>query len=133
MPEPSSTTATGLVSLAIVLFGGSSAAGELGAVVFGALAGALWALRSGDSLGRFGGALLVAKLVMTAVALTWLVAWWLQSEYAVPPHQSMGVVAFLIAAVGNRWQSLGGLIFNAGREVLARFSRGARASKDPES
>jgi hypothetical protein len=129
MPEPSSSTATGLVSLAIALAGASSAAGELGAVIFGALAGALWSLRSGDTPGRFGGALLVAKLVMTAVVLTWVIAWWLHVQYEIPPQHSLGVVAFLIAAVGNRWSAVGGLIFNAGRDVLARLSRGERNTK----
>jgi hypothetical protein len=124
MGEPSSSTATGLVALAIAMFGGSAAAGEFGAVVFGALAGSMWAMKAGEPKGRMGSAWLVLKLVMTALVMTWMVAWWLREEYALPPTETLGVVAFCLAAVGDKWHSLGGVIFNTFRDLFARFAKG---------
>lgn len=130
MGEPSSSTATGLVALAIALFGGSAAAGEFGAVVFGALAGSMWALRTGESQGRVAGALLVLKLVMTALVMTWIVAWWLRHEYELPPSQTLGVVAFCLAAVGDNWKAFGGLVFGTFRDLISRIGRGQKPDND---
>lgn len=131
MGEPSSSTATGLVALAIALFGGSAAAGEFGAVVFGALAGSMWAMKASESTGRMASAALVLKLVMTALVMTWIVAWWLREEYALPPTETLGVVAFCLAAVGDKWKHLGGLIFNGIGDLIARLSRGRQSHHQP--
>lgn len=105
MAEPTtSTAATGLVALAIAFLG--PAAGEYAVIVLAALAGALWALQRMPTHTRADGALLVFRLVLTAVVLTGGAAWWLETQHQLPSQQVLAPIAFLIGGWGERLPAL---------------------------
>ena len=104
MAEPATTTSAGIVAIAIVLLG--PIAGEHAAIPFCALAGALWALSSAKCETRAQGALLVLRLVLTAVVLTGACVWLLEDLYSWPARHVLPGVAFLIGLFGHRWPSL---------------------------
>ena len=118
MPEPTTGGSVGLVAIAIALLG--PAAGPYAVIVLSALAGALWALSRSETATRAHGALLLARLVATAIVLTGTVAWWLESQYKVPAHQLLAPVAFGIGAVGDGWRA----VLDS---LVARLSRGGAA------
>lgn len=114
MPEPTTGGSVGLVAIAIALLG--PAAGPYAVIVLSALAGALWALSRSETATRVHGALLLARLVVTAIVLTGAVAWWLESQYKLPAHQLLAPVAFGIGAMGDGWRSvIDGLVARLGR------------------
>lgn len=102
MSEPSSVAQAGLVAIAIALFG--PLAGQYAVIVLAALAGALWALSEAKTRG-VGSAMLLVRLILTALVLAGAPTWWLEMHYDLPAHQILAPVAFLIAAVGDRWRS----------------------------
>lgn len=105
MTEPATSTGgASVVVAAVALFG--PAAGEYAAVLFGALAGALWALSAREGITRGQGAMLVLRLVLTAFVLTGLVAAWIESQWAVPAKTALAPAALAIAAIGDRWRDL---------------------------
>lgn len=104
MVEPTGASAKSVVTLAVLMFG--AAAGEYAAIVFCALAGSLWALQDATTESRVQGALLVFRLVLTAVVLTSPIAWWLEAEYHWPAHRMLALLAFGIGALGDRWRDL---------------------------
>jgi len=87
-------------------------AGEYAVIVLASLAGALWALSRVPAVSRVGAALLIARLVLTAVVLTSAAAWWLEQRYAVPLQQLLAPVAFAIGAFGDRWPALLGELWD---------------------
>jgi hypothetical protein len=121
MSEPTSTTAaTGLVALAVALVG--PMAGEYAVIVLSALAGSLWALSRSTTATRAAGALLVLRLVLTAVVLAGGASWWLSTQYSIPAHQLLAPVAFGVGAIGNGWGSL----INAALGMLRRRMDGGK-------
>lgn len=109
MTEPtSSTAATGLVALAIAALGPH--AGPYAAIVVAALAGALWALGDADTGSRRAGALLLLRLVATAVVLTVSISVALEQAYGWPAQQLLAPVAFAIGMGGDRWRALAGAV-----------------------
>ena len=101
MAEPTAPTTVGIVVLASAVLG--PAAGEYAVIVLSALAGGLWALGKLATPSRTAGALLLLRLLLTAVVLTGGAAWWIDSHYQIPAHQLLAPIAFLIAALGDRW------------------------------
>lgn len=105
MTEPASTTSgVGLVVALVALLG--PAAGEYATILFAALAGALWPLSAAAGITRAAGALMVLRLVLTAFALTGVIAWWVQSTWHVPATTILAPVAFGISALGDNWRPL---------------------------
>lgn len=102
MSEPSSVAQAGLVAIAIALFG--PLAGQYAVIVLAALAGALWTLSEAKTR-CVGSAMLLVRLILTALVLAGAATWWLESHYDLPAHQILAPVAFLIAAIGDRWRS----------------------------
>lgn len=120
MSEPVSPTGVGLVVLATAILG--PAAGEYAVIVLSALAGSLWALGKLQTASRAAGALLMLRLMLTAVALTGVSAWWLDAHYQIPAHQLLAPISFSIAALGDRW----GPVLDAVSARLARMIGGAQ-------
>lgn len=120
MAEPASTTSgAGLAVTLVALVG--PAAGEYATIMFAALAGALWPLSAAAGLTRAAGALMVLRLVLTAFALTGVVAWWVQSTWHVPATTLLAPVAFGISALGDNWRSLiAALVARAGAILSGR-------------
>jgi hypothetical protein len=114
MSEPTAVTATGLVAIGVALLG--PMAGEYAVIVLSALAGSLWALSRSSTDTRAAGALLVLRLVLTAVVLAGGASWWLSGHYSIPAHHLLAPVAFCIGAIGNGWGSL----INAALGMLRR-------------
>lgn len=79
------------------------AAGEYAVIVLSALAGSLWALGKLQTASRAAGAMLMLRLMLTAVVLTGSAAWWIDVTYRIPAHQLLAPIAFFIAALGDRW------------------------------
>ena len=90
--------------LAVALAG--PVAGEYIAILFGALAGSLWALGKMKTATRAAGAYLVVRLVLTSCVITGPLAWWLGVRYDFPANQLLAPVALGIAAFGDRWGAL---------------------------
>lgn len=95
MTEPTIPVSAGMIALGVALFG--TMAGPYAVLLLSALAGALWALSVANTAGPRAGALLVLRLVLTAVALTGGLAWWLESSYQWPAQHTVGPIAFAIA------------------------------------
>lgn len=108
--EPTTASAKGVLALAVLIFG--TAAGEYAAIVFAALAGSLWALSKIETPTRRNAALLMLRLVMTAVVLTSPVAWYLEAEHRWPAHHMLAPVAFFIGALGDRWPTVVGELWD---------------------
>ena len=102
MPEPTSTAGLSLTAFAIALLG--PFAGPYSAIVFAALAGALWPLSSTDGLTRSAGAWLLLRCVLTATVLTSTASAALASQYDIPPTELLSPVAFVLSAMGNGWK-----------------------------
>lgn len=99
-----SSSTKGVVAIATLIFG--AAAGEYAAIVFCALAGSLWALQRVKTDTRVDGALMILRLVLTAVVLTAPALWWLEANYHWPAGRMLPPVAFAIGAFGDRWPEL---------------------------
>lgn len=104
MAEPTMPASVGIVTIAVALLG--PMAGPYAVIVLSALAGALWALAAAPTDGRRAGALLMLRLVLTAVVLTGGVAWALEAQYGWPAHQLLAPVAFATGMGGDRWRAL---------------------------
>lgn len=104
MTEPTIPATVGIVALGVALLG--PMAGPYAVIVLAALAGALWALAQTPTANRSSGALLLLRLVLSAVVLTSGVAWFLEAQYAWPAHHVLAPVAFAIGMGGDRWRVL---------------------------
>jgi hypothetical protein len=105
MAEPTTPIGAGLVAVAVAVLG--PMAGEYAVIVLSALAGSLWALSRASTATRGQGALLVARLVLTAVVLTGGASWWLATHHTnLPVQELLPPVAFFIGAIGNGWTSI---------------------------
>jgi hypothetical protein len=100
MAEPQASVTALAVALISPLFG------QYAVIVFAALAGSLWPLSAAPTATRMDGAKLLLRLVCTSAALSGFVAWALEQKAGFPASQAMAPVAFLIAAMGNRWGEL---------------------------
>lgn len=114
MPEPQ------ISPTAVIVAGAAPFTGQYAVIVFAALAGALWPLAAAKTATRLEAAMLLVRLVGTAAALTYAVAWLLEQKAGVPASVALSPVAFLIAAIGNRW----GLLFDEAVERARRVIRG---------
>jgi len=104
MTEPTIPASVGIVTLAVAFLG--PMAGPYAVIVLSALAGALWALAAAPTDSRRAGAVLMLRLVLTAVVLTSGVAWALETQYGWPAHQLLAPVAFGVGMGGDRWRAL---------------------------
>ena len=110
MTEPTTSTGAGIVAVSVAILG--PMAGEYAVIVLAALAGSLWALSRLSTASRVDAALLILRLVLTAVVLAGGAAWWLQTQYAWPAQQMLAPVAFAIGAVGDRWTAFFELLYD---------------------
>lgn len=119
MSEPASTASgsTSLAAALVALLG--PIAGDYAAIVFAALAGAMWPLSERDGLTRSDGAWLLLRLVGTSVALTGLVAWAVHRYAEVPVSLALAPVSWAIAAFGDRWRGLIGQLAARVRRTIA--------------
>lgn len=108
MPEPTSTAGLSLTAFAIALMG--PFAGPYSAIVFAALAGALWPLSSTEGLTRTAGAWLMLRCVLTATVLTSGASAFLAARYDIPPTELLSPVAFVLSAMGNGWKPVIGAV-----------------------
>lgn len=116
MAEPASTSSTSLAAALVVVLG--PVAGEYAAVVFAALAGALWPLSAKSGITRLDGAWLLLRLVLTAIVLTGAVVWLIYRQTGVPLTVSAAPVAFVIAAIGDRWRGLFAAVADRAKRAL---------------
>lgn len=126
MTEPTTTTGAGIIAVSVALLG--PMAGEYAVIVVSALAGSLWALSRVSAATRADGALLIFRLVLTAVMLTSGAAYLIQSHYDLPVHQLLAPVAFAIGALGDRWPRL---LEAAFERLMALLGRGRNDKESP--
>ncbi len=111
MAEPTTTTGTagiGLGTSLVVILGPAAGAGAT--ILFAALSGALWALVEKKDLTKSQGAFLVLRLVLTSLALTGTIALWIEAHYKIPALSLLSPLAFGIAAIGERWRTIFGVL-----------------------
>ena len=106
MPEPQTSTLAGglFTAVAAVL------TGDYFVIVVCALAGATWPLAAATTHTRTQGAFLLVRLVLTAAALSSVAAYLIGFYLHVPATKALAPVAFLIAAMGDRWQTIIGAL-----------------------
>ena len=106
MAEPIQTTVAGvsLVTLAVAFFGPQ--AGPYIVIILGSIGGGLWALSSAVLASRMAGAWLMLRCVVTAVVLTAVIAGIVGPWLGIVVTEAYAVVAFVIGALGNRWQDI---------------------------
>lgn len=80
--------------------------GDTVTIILGATFGALWAIGNAETKSRWDALILVVKLVGTALALTGLLAYLLETNGHVPATRTLAPIAFLISMVGTRWPKL---------------------------
>ena len=122
MTEPTTTSGAGIIAVSVALLG--PMAGEYAVIIVSALAGSLWALSRMPSSSRTDGALLIFRLVLTAVVLTSGAAFLLQAHYDWPAHHLLAPVAFVIGAFGDRWPRLFEVIFNRMTAAIEQIKSG---------
>lgn len=112
-----------LAAFAVALLGPDY--GPAVAILFAAMAGAVWGLASVPTAGRLAGAGLFIRFTITACVLvgggTALAHEYLSVKWSSPVDLSV-LVAFVIAAVGNRWGDI--LARLDPSKLLARGPRG---------
>lgn len=101
MTEPTYSISHIFAAMAMAAAGYVS--GDYVSILFGAVAGSLWPLSNASTKTRAEGALLVFKLVATALALTSFAAWMLERSQDIPAARTLAPIAFLIAVLGNSW------------------------------
>jgi len=89
------------VTLAVALFG--QQAGPYIVIMLGSIGGGLWALSSTKLDTRLQGVWLLARCMITAVALTAIIATMIGPWFGVTATEAYVVVAFVIGAMGNKW------------------------------
>ena len=120
--EPTSVGSIGLTALLVALLGPAS--GEYAAIVFAALAGAMWPLSTMQGTTKRSGAFFLIKIVITAVVLTGGATYWLEQNYNFPARYGMTVVAFIIGALGNGWGPVIDGVRDAVVAIVIRFGKG---------
>ena len=81
----------GLAAALVAVLG--PVAGEYAAILFAALAGALWPLSARKGITRGEGALLLLRLVATSVVLTGMAAYYVHQYTGVPVLTAMSEIA----------------------------------------
>lgn len=106
MTEPVSPAIAGvsLITLAVALVGPQ--AGPYVVIILGSIGGGLWALSSTALPTRTAGAWLMLRCVVTAIVLTAVIAGFTGPLLGVSVSEAYAVVAFVIGAMGNRWQDV---------------------------
>ena len=113
MAEPTSATAT---SLSVATAGGllGPLAGPWAIVIICALAGAQWAVSREKLDSTWAGAALMFRCVITSCVLSGFVSWMMSKAYpAFSSVELLGPVAFVVAALGNRVNSVIDRVSNA--------------------
>ena len=106
MAEPQmSTLAGGLLTAAAAVL-----TGDYFVICVCALAGATWPLAAASTQTRMQGAFLLVRLVLTAAALSSVAAYLIEAHFHIPATKALAPVAFLIAAMGDRWQTILGAL-----------------------
>lgn len=103
-PQTSMLTGTLFTAAAAVL------TGDYFVIFVCALAGSTWPLAAASTQTRLQGAFLLVRLVLTASALSGVAAYFIESHLHVPATKALAPVAFLIAALGDRWQTILGAL-----------------------
>lgn len=118
MAEPTTTTtSTGVVAVLIAALG--PVAGPYSLIVMAALAGALWPLSSMDGTSRAQGALMLLRVVTTAVCVAGAAGWLVERWTGVPAYDALALASFAIGALGNGWRRIASGL-GAGLAALAR-------------
>lgn len=107
MAEPTSSAAlagVSLVTLAVALFGPTS--GPYIVIVLSSIGGGLWALSSSTLASRLAGVWLMLRCVLTAIVLTAVIAGLVGPYIRLQGVEAYAVVAFMIGALGNKWQDI---------------------------
>lgn len=126
MAEPASTSVAvagvSLVTLATALLGPTVGPliGPYVVIILCSAVGAQWALLASPSMSKAEAALLMVRVVGTAVVLTAMVAQVVGAYFNVAVTESYGAVAFTIGALGHRWNDL---IDAARQRLVAIISR----------
>lgn len=125
MTEPSSTAgAVSLMALAVTLFGPQF--GPYFVIVLGSIGGSFWAVAQTDTATRIQSAMVFARAIVTAVVLTALISKSVAGFFdGVTAPEIYGAVAFVIGALGNRWQD----IFDAIKNRVATAITSSGGSK----
>lgn len=103
MAEPIQSAAgvISLVALATSLFGPQ--AGPYVVILLASIGGGLWALSSAVLETRLAGLWLMIRCIVTAIALTSVIAGMVAAWLGTAPNEAIAVVAFVIGALGNKW------------------------------
>jgi hypothetical protein len=105
MAEPTSVSSISLVGLGVALFG--TAAGPYAAIVFAALAGALYSTSRFESQSRLAAGLALLRVVLVAVAVSGAAVWALQTAVGVSSEHVIPLVSFAIALWYDHWPAWG--------------------------
>lgn len=105
MAEPTSTGVAASITGAMVLLMGP-VLGPWVSVLLAAFIGALWTLGRVDTPSRLTAAMLLARIVLTALVLTGGIAAVIVSYFAFAADQVLTLTAFVLGAVGDKFESL---------------------------
>ncbi len=102
MTEPTTASLTSiLASVSITVTGLST--GDAATAIVGATAGAMWAVGAAKTGSRTEATWLWVKLVVTSLALAGFLVYLAESGFHVPASKVTAPIAFVLAAIGNRW------------------------------
>ena len=103
MSEPHSTAAAAvpLITLCVAMLGPNF--GPYAVITMGAIGGSFWALANSPTATRIASVLLMVRCLMTALVLTAFIAGIIGPWFGVEVTEMYVVVAFVIAALGDKW------------------------------
>jgi uncharacterized SAM-binding protein YcdF (DUF218 family) len=103
-PENTVLSGAGLLSVAVTVLG--PWVGQYALILVCAGLGGSWAVSRAETATRLAAALLLARLMGTAVVVTGTTAWWIETRYQIPAKETLAVIAFAIGFGGDNWHSV---------------------------
>lgn len=100
-PHSASAAAVPLVTLMVALLGPNF--GPYAVITMGAFGGSFWALTNAPTISRLASLFLLARCLITALVLTAFIAGILGPMLGFDVTEIYVVVAFIIAALGDKW------------------------------
>ena len=94
----------GLLAVAVAFLGPWM--GQYALILICAGLGGSWAVSRATTSSKGAAALLLFRLMGTAVVTTGTAAWWIETQYKIPAKETLAVIAFAIGLGGDNWHTV---------------------------
>jgi hypothetical protein len=108
--ESTVLSGAGLLAFAVAFLGPWM--GQYALILICAGFGGSWAVTRANSASKAAAAMLLFRLMGTAVIVTGTAAWWIETMYKIPAKETLAVIAFAIGFGGENWSAVFSWAFN---------------------